>query len=194
MEHTSPAKDLLRISAEDRLRLAQALSRKRSAEGQASKRKAERFTMPGDSILIGEFADADGVISRYSLTPRDISRSGLSVLHGGFVHPGTRCRLTLIGANRACGIEIDAQVVRCEHVSANIHDLGFKFANELANSELIIANLVAESSAGSDHGNAILTLVEQIASSLRRNGSIESILSQFEHLEKLVKGPRPGDA
>ncbi len=59
--------------------------------------------------------------------PRDISELGMGFLHGGYLHCGTTCEFVL-QLNSGETMPIVASVVRCDHVSGRVHDVGIAFA------------------------------------------------------------------
>jgi hypothetical protein len=63
----------------------------------------------------------------YLVHTRNISRRGLSFLHGGFLHIGTRCRLRLLTIHGSWR-ELEATVVRCRYLEKNLHEVGVRFA------------------------------------------------------------------
>lgn len=60
------------------------------------------------------------------VVPRNISVEGLSILHGGFLHPGSHCHVTLrlvSGKPKT----ISARVTRCRHLEKHVHEIGLIF-------------------------------------------------------------------
>lgn len=69
-----------------------------------------------------------GGTSEFLVSTRNLSRGGVSVLHGGFVHPGTECRVvlrTLDGERHA----LEGKVVQCRFIEGRIHEIGVKFSS-----------------------------------------------------------------
>jgi len=61
---------------------------------------------------------------------RNISATGSSFLHGGFVHPGTRCLLQVITTG-GTWTNAGGTVVRCRLVHGNVHEVGVQFDKEI---------------------------------------------------------------
>jgi FixJ family two-component response regulator len=57
---------------------------------------------------------------------RNISRSGVSVLHSNFVHTGTGTSVTLQRLDSST-VTVRGTVVRCQHISGIVHEIGIKF-------------------------------------------------------------------
>jgi CheY-like chemotaxis protein len=67
-----------------------------------------------------------GGFSRIEVLAKDLSETGMAVLHGGFLYPGSECQVVL---RRHDGAEetLIAQVVRCRHITGRIHEVGLRF-------------------------------------------------------------------
>jgi len=61
---------------------------------------------------------------------RNISCEGLSFLHGGFVHPGTRCLVQLI-TSYGTWTNAGGTVVRCQLIEGNVHEVGVRLDREI---------------------------------------------------------------
>jgi CheY-like chemotaxis protein len=60
------------------------------------------------------------------LACRNLSRGGVSLLHAGYFHTGSRCRIEL--PKSAGGTtEVRGQVTRCMHRRGTLHEIGVKF-------------------------------------------------------------------
>lgn len=67
-----------------------------------------------------------GSATRLKLACRNLSRGGISLLHAGFIHAGSRCRVTL---TRTTGgtVDVPGEVKRCQHRQGTLHEFGIKF-------------------------------------------------------------------
>jgi hypothetical protein len=59
----------------------------------------------------------------FALAPRNLSRMGVSLLHGKFVYGGTNCVLVLHGTGGQV-MPVRGKVVWCRLVTGRIHELG----------------------------------------------------------------------
>ena len=89
-------------------------------------RQSVRRAYGADAILVWEFAQDRTPVVRYLVRCRNISSGGAAFLHGAYVHPNTPCTLTLLKRDRS-GIRFGATIMRCQHVSGHIHDVGVQF-------------------------------------------------------------------
>lgn len=62
------------------------------------------------------------------LACRNISRGGASLLHNGYFHPGTACRIHLPRVGGGAD-EVPGVICRCSHRRGTLHELGVKFNN-----------------------------------------------------------------
>jgi CheY-like chemotaxis protein len=62
----------------------------------------------------------------YLVSTRNISESGLSFLHGGFVYVGTRCQVRLLTIHGSWE-DVHASVVHCRYLEKNVHEVGVRF-------------------------------------------------------------------
>lgn len=72
----------------------------------------------------------DGGQSCYYVYGGYISREGMSVLHGGYVHAGSGCRVVL-GREESSPMVIDGKVHECRHLAGSCHELCIQFHEEI---------------------------------------------------------------
>ena len=72
----------------------------------------------------------------YALAPRNISRAGISLLHGKFVNGGTNC---VVGLTALDGQVIPARgrVIWCRLIAGRVHELGIRFDEPIDMSEFV---------------------------------------------------------
>jgi hypothetical protein len=79
---------------------------------------------------------AVGGTTQFAVKCRNISRRGVGFLHGGYVHPGTLCEVTII-TKRRVGFRATGKVVRCQHIGDKIHEVGVRLDSDLDLVELV---------------------------------------------------------
>ncbi len=67
-----------------------------------------------------------GTIVFLKLACRNISRGGIGLLHNAYIHPGTKCSVTIPLVSGGLK-EIVGKVRRCVHVRGTLHELGVAF-------------------------------------------------------------------
>ncbi len=61
---------------------------------------------------------------------RNLSRGGVGLLHGGFLHPGTWCQVRLRDL-RGAEQTFTGRVAACRHVTGRVHEVGIRFEKPL---------------------------------------------------------------
>ncbi|HYE02672.1 MAG TPA: HD domain-containing phosphohydrolase [Phycisphaerales bacterium] len=73
-----------------------------------------------------EILQPGGTWSRFAVVSRNISRSGMALLHRAYVHVGVRCTVALpLTEGRV--LNCPARVVRCQHIRGMVHEIGLCF-------------------------------------------------------------------
>lgn len=78
-----------------------------------------------------------GGVGRYIVLGRNLSTGGVSLLHAGYIHPGSECRLALTlprgGAKTLIGT-----VVFCRLAAGKIHEVGVQFKDKIDLAEFAV--------------------------------------------------------
>ncbi len=71
-----------------------------------------------------------GGAGRYLVCARNLSAGGIACIHGGYIHPGSECKVVL---PRRDGTPLAAAgvIVHCRHVEGPYHEVGIRFNQEL---------------------------------------------------------------
>lgn len=94
-----------------------------------SRRNAERVPFRRQSIPLW-VTHPGGSTMRATVATRNLSARGISILHWGFLHSGTHCRLVL--PRRAGGTEkVEGVVAWCQHVTGAHHLVGVRFLHPI---------------------------------------------------------------
>ncbi len=129
--------NLLRMSDEDLVLLIGRLNHETGPVAPAeSNRACKRWPTTFQRMILTIRASAN---ERQHLVcvPRNLSTGGLACIHGGFLHPGTSCHVTLQSRGRD-GRTIEAEVVRCRHIERHLHDIGIKFVEPINPGDFLI--------------------------------------------------------
>jgi DNA-binding response OmpR family regulator len=95
----------------------------------ASKRRSRRWTLRSSGVVLTIQTQAGGH-THFLVAPRNLSSSGMGVIHGGFIHIGTRCIVSL--RTRAGGSRsIPGKIVKCRLMRGNLHDIGVEFGSAI---------------------------------------------------------------
>ncbi|MFA6045263.1 MAG: response regulator [Phycisphaerales bacterium] len=80
-----------------------------------------------------------GSATNLKLACRNLSRGGISLLHAGFIHPGSRCRVTLTRTSGG-SVDVPGEVKRCQHRQGTLHEFGIKFDRPINLSDFVGGN------------------------------------------------------
>ena len=102
--------------------------------------RGEVFRRPGVRL---EVRQRTGEQARYLVFTDRIWSAGLTVLHGGYLHPGLQARITLecAGSDRS----LDAALVHCDHLHGRIHRLELAFTDPIEDADLRTLTAPAQS-------------------------------------------------
>jgi len=154
--------DVLRLSGELERELMEARSaRLRTRRG--SGRVHTRHVFPPNSRVV--IADYGATISEgYLAVPFDISSSGMGLLHGRYIHPGSRCRVMLRRRDgEACALV--ARVVRCSLLRGRAHEVGLLFEEPVDPAGFVeLDELVSEAESDRPLIDAVIGLMQRAES------------------------------
>ncbi len=97
-------------------------------------RRAERHRYRTSGVVVHMRQPGLGGTVPYLVPTHEISEVGLSFLHGGFVHTGTRCLVQLI-TSRGRHNNVTGTVVLCRHVKSGVHEVEVDFDQQVAPTE-----------------------------------------------------------
>jgi hypothetical protein len=116
----------IRLTDRERASLGKAMGIHSGAE----RRRHRRFLLPKEFALVVRIEQPGGGVATFSVTPRDISTSGIGFFHAAYIHPGTVCTL-LMRTLHGEPVSISGCIMRCRHVSGRIHEVGVLFEHEV---------------------------------------------------------------
>lgn len=99
-----------------------------SASGKAA-RKAARWPIRNPSIRV-MIDHPGGSQVELRMACRNLSTTGAGLLHSGYLYSDTACTIELIHPERG-PTHIPARVIRCEHRTGVIHEVGVRFENPI---------------------------------------------------------------
>ena len=69
--------------------------------------------------------------TNYAIVPFDLSENGIGFIHGGFLHPGTKCKIVLTSRHGRRN-KIPAEIRHCTLLSASVHRIGAAFDSRIS--------------------------------------------------------------
>lgn len=109
------------------------LSRMESRCGNFGRRRDERRRERHDYHVADipfRVEHPEGGSSTFLVFGRNISRRGISILHGGFVHAGSRCRVVLARMDGK-PIVLEGEVRHCRLFAGSCHEIGIHFDSDV---------------------------------------------------------------
>ena len=98
--------------------------------GATALRGAVRYSYRADMIVVCLRQPASTELAAFHVATRDISATGISFLHGGFVHRTSRSVVMLV--TRECEWhEVQGHVIECRYVTHNVHEVRVEFEKEI---------------------------------------------------------------
>lgn len=115
----------------DNDKVAKILERLDSAHGAVpTERRAPRYRYRVPSMIVHMAQPGSSEAVPYLVPTRNVSSTGMSFLHGGFVHMGTKI-LAQMTTTKGSWNRVVGTVVRCRLVEGTIHEVGVHFVNDL---------------------------------------------------------------
>lgn len=97
----------------------------------SNRREGDRKHVSAIAGVLLEVEHPGGAAARFIVRPRNISRTGMGFIHGGYLYKGSKVTITLVMLDREM-IVLRGTVMRCRHVKARIHEIGMRFAEPLS--------------------------------------------------------------
>lgn len=124
-----PFQRILSLSNRQCELLTRQLDTKATELGIPISRKHDRFAYRIADIPI-HIEHPEGGASSFLAFGRNLSTGGISVLHGGFLHVGSRCTVILI-THAGKMFSIAGVVQHCRHLQGMSHEVGIQFDAEI---------------------------------------------------------------
>jgi hypothetical protein len=180
----------VRLSEIERKALLKIITIRADASPQAAKRGHTRYMLPSSISVVGELEQPGGSPQRLVVSVRELSRGGLSLLHGGYLHVGTRCVFRFFDASKKQVAMAYAKVVRCQHVKGQIHDVGTKFDMPLE-IEKMLGGVVPTSAQATDAAKpmmypALQAFVDELSVMVRDGADISLIRELLKEISSAL--------
>lgn len=93
-------------------------------------RSCMRYSYRMKGVLVHMQQPGSTITVPYLVPTRNLGEGGLAFLHGGFVHPGTRCVAQLI-TTYGTWDDIAGTVVSCRYAEGSIHEVSVQFDRDI---------------------------------------------------------------
>ncbi|NUQ52462.1 MAG: PilZ domain-containing protein [Phycisphaerales bacterium] len=124
-------RDSIKLNDSERRALLERLALHDAVSLERSSREHKRLKVPSNITIEVILTHPGGGEVHVRAVVKDVSKTGLGMLYGGFLHHGTRVAVRFIGDDRNALIVQGAKVVRCVHVQGPVHEIGMRFDAEV---------------------------------------------------------------
>ncbi len=160
----------LRLSERDRTALLEQMKK----SGVADRRKSPRVVIEGTFSVLLTMEAIGGAPAYFRIYPWDLSRGGLGFFHRSFVYPGTRCTFTGLTFDGE-PFTIRGEVVRCAHVSGNVHAVGTKLDAEIEPEHFLGSGTCSSTPHVADWWSQAVTLAASVSKLGREHAPEEAV-------------------
>ncbi len=119
----------VRMTAHQRSKLLCRLDESPGMGRAVDRRRQERieYRMPDIAVVVQH---PGGGAGKFLVHARNISAGGMAFIHGGYVHPGSDCRVAL---TRRDGrpLTVAGVIAHCRHLEGPHHEVGIRFRKEI---------------------------------------------------------------
>jgi CheY-like chemotaxis protein len=135
--------DALRLSAKDQSELFARLDAAGAAFKGGDRRLEARHAYRIVEGLFVQINHPGGSVGHFIVRPRDLSSTGMSFLHGNYVHADSRLIVSLRSLSGHAS-SVTGRVARCQHVRGRIHEVGVRFDTTLNIGDFVVELAQAE--------------------------------------------------
>ena len=107
-------------------------------EYRVSEAAKRRFSLRRKGCVLHIQQPGDAGYATYAVYTRAICEKGLTFLHGGFVHAGTKVVIQLI-STRGSWTDVKGEVIHCRYLEKRVHEVGVRFLKRLCPSDYTTA-------------------------------------------------------
>jgi len=128
MKVTDPFRSHIRLNSAERSKLLCQLDDSPRRSGRDRRRyKRWEYRMSDIAVIVQHPAGGTG---RYLVCARNLSAGGLSCIHGGYLHPGSECKIVLPRTDGNM-VAVTGVIVHCRHVEGSYHEVGIRFTHDV---------------------------------------------------------------
>lgn len=183
-----PELNQLRIPLRIDRNLAYQIAQQRKQDSKLDNRSSKRFAINYGTRLQVTFERSDGEVIAEAIT-KDMSDDGLGLWVGAFIHPKTRCSVT-IPTDSGGTLEVEGEVRWCKHFAHSVHELGIQISNTSPTVQALEETLSSHLKTLASDFADVCTGVETLLSGLRTKVDAgllpDELLALVSTLESLI--------
>lgn len=186
---SGPEINQLRIPLRIDRNLAYQIAQQRKSDAKHEGRSSKRYSLQYGSRIRVVFERADGQVVADAIT-KDMSDDGMGLWVGAFIHPKTRCSVT-IPMDTGVNIEVEGEVRWCKHFAQSVHEVGISITStnpmEQILEETLSGQLKNMASDFADVCTGVEALIFGVRSKVNAGLTPEELAALVKQLETLVK-------
>ena len=128
-------KQTIRMTGEDIDGLLAEMNKQHEGGG-SLQRLTKRWVMRSQKVVMTIVGDHDAR-THFATIPRNLSTNGISLLHGGYLHLGQSCHVSIRGVDGRAE-SVAGEIVRCRHVRGEVHEIGIRFLDSINPREFFV--------------------------------------------------------
>ena len=125
----------IRLDTSERSRLLCRLDERPGSTPGRDRRRWKRWEYRVSDIAV-IVQHPGGGTGRFLVCARNISNGGISFIHGGYLHPGSECRV-LLPKRDGRPLAVAGVVVHCRHLDGSHHEIGIQFMQQVDATEVL---------------------------------------------------------
>ncbi|MEM1446736.1 MAG: response regulator [Planctomycetota bacterium] len=121
-----PPVSTLRITSHEQDKILRLLEADQADSKHASRRESERLAFPPGVGVNATISQPGGTNGHFLVRGLNLSEHGIGIIHGGYVHAGSKALITLVTADGE-RFSVSGVAKRCEYVTNGVHYVGVAF-------------------------------------------------------------------
>ncbi len=119
----------IRLNASQRSKLLCRLDESPTTLRPSERRREQRweYRMSDVAVIVQHPGGGSG---RFLVCSRNLSAGGMAFIHGGYIHPGSGCRVGLTRWDRR-PLAVPGVIAHCRHLEGQLHEVGIRFAQPI---------------------------------------------------------------
>lgn len=119
----------VRLNANQRSKLLCRLDEAPTPMPPSERRREERweYRMSDVAVIVQHPGGGSG---RFLVCSRNLSAGGMAFIHGGYIHPGSECRVGLTRWDDR-PLAVTGVIAHCRHLEGQLHEVGIRFARPI---------------------------------------------------------------
>ena len=178
--------DTLRLEIEEADSLLSELNERVATEAELALRKHDRHVYNIQEGLIACFEQPNSEWKKYRVRSRNLSCGGLSILHGVFVYPYTRC-VVLLKRLDGKHEQVTGKVVEARCVKGRVHEIKICFEGLIEIENFVVEEKQSRTDGYEYQPHELLPVVDDLSKAIRNYAPLTEIRQILLQLETVIQ-------